>query len=435
MRGTSFCSASVCLLVIVCLSAFVGCGQSPPTPSPIVSWITHQALPLKTTDPRASLADLQPLEQTIGTASIVGLGEATHGSHEFFTMKQRLLEFLAEKMGFTMFAIEGNWSVGELINTYVLTGQGSARGLVFQLNLWPWETQEMVDLVQWVRSYDADPGHTHKVLFAGFDCQEIKTTTFDQIKQYLQSVDPQSAARITTWRTGYQYVPHAQQVYEVLKQHEAAYTARSSLQAFAQALQEARVLVQYDQLSSLTVNPNDQQSLVRYAALRDAFLAENVAWLHEHAEGGSKLLLWAHNDNIEKVKQDNYTRMGMYLRQHYQSQYLAIGMSFSQGSFHAIAQDSTCRCPMLQTFTIQASSHGSYTEMFGNAGFALYALDLRHLPAGEVGQWMNGPHGFLTIGSAYNPAAGETYYEVLSLPQSFDVIIQIQKVTASHLLL
>ena len=149
MRSTSFCSASACLLLLVYLSvSLIGCGQSQPTPSPVESWITHHALPLKTTDPRASLDDLQPLEQIVGNASIVGLGEATHGSHEFFTMKQRLLEFLVEKMGFTMFAMEGSWSAGEQINTYVLTGQGSARGVVGQFNFWTWNTQEVLDLVQ-----------------------------------------------------------------------------------------------------------------------------------------------------------------------------------------------------------------------------------------------------------------------------------------------
>lgn len=431
MRSTSLSSASVCLLLLVCLGAsLTGCGQPPPPPSPVQSWITHHVLPLKTTDPRASLDDLQPFEQIVGNASIVGLGEATHGSHEFFTMKQRLLEFLVEKMGFTMFAMEGSWSAGEQINTYVLTGQGSARGVVGQFNFWTWNTQEVLDLVQWMRSYDADAHHVQKVRFAGFDCQNIETNTFDQITQYLQTVDPQSATRITSWRAGEQYVSHAQQVYELLKQHEATYETHSSPQAFAQALQEARVIVQYAQLSLLSVNPNDQQSLVRYAALRDTFLAENVTWLHEHADGGSKLVLWAHNDHIETVTQDSYTRMGMYLRQRYRSQYLAIGMSFYQGAFNAIGEDGN-----LDTFTVQAPNQASYNYTFGNVGLSLYALDLRHLPGGSVGQWMNGPHGFLTIGSVYNSATPDTYYENLSLPQSFDVIIHVQKVTASQLLL
>jgi erythromycin esterase len=133
--------------------------QPPPALSAAQTWIKQHAILLKTTAPQAPLDDLLPLEPLIGTASLVGLGVATHGSHEFFTMKQRLLEFLVEKMGFTMFAMEGSWSVGEQINRYVVQGQGDA-GTVLQLFYeWPWNTQEVLDLLNWMRAYNADPTH------------------------------------------------------------------------------------------------------------------------------------------------------------------------------------------------------------------------------------------------------------------------------------
>jgi erythromycin esterase len=251
MRRKSFCFVSVCLLLLIYLStSLIGCGQPQPTSSPVLSWIKQQALPLKTTDPQAPLDDVLPLQRIVGSASIVGLGEATHGSHEFFTLKHRLLEFLVEKMGFTMFAMEGSWSAGEQINTYVLTGQGEAANVLGQFHFWTWNTQEVLALVKWVRAYDADPSHVHKVRFAGFDSHQfIETITFDHVTQYLQIVDPQSAARVTSLyqrlpldlasdaqlppSTQQQDVVHAQQVYDLLKQHETQYEARSSLRAFA----------------------------------------------------------------------------------------------------------------------------------------------------------------------------------------------------------
>ncbi|MDQ2715101.1 MAG: erythromycin esterase family protein [Chloroflexota bacterium] len=454
MRSPSFCYVSIYLLLLLCLSVSLGgCGQPQQTSSPVLTWIKLHAIPLKTTDPQASLDDLQPLQQIVGSASIVGLGEATHGSHEFFTMKQRLLEFLVEKMGFTMFAMEGSWSAGEQINTYVLTGRGNARDVLQQFHFWTWNTQEVLALVQWVRAYDANPSHGQKVRFAGFDCQVIETITFDQVAQYLQAVDPQNAARVTFLYRGLrpdpaipftkysasyfqlpqstrkQYAVQAQQVYDLLKQRETQDVARSSSQAFAQALQEARVIVQGTQF--MTLNPNDPQALAQSSQQRDAFMAENSAWLHEHADGGGKLVLWAHDGHIQTV---GSTPMGMHLRERYPSQYLAIGTSFYQGSFNARGMDDSGRFTPLQSFSVQAPEQGSYNDMFGHAGFSLYALDLRYIPAGSVGQWMNGPHGFLTIGAAYDSAIGDTFYASLSLPESFDVIIHIQKVTASHLI-
>jgi erythromycin esterase len=450
MRRKSFCFVSVCLLLLIYLStSLIGCGQPQPTSSPVLSWIKQQALPLKTTDPQAPLDDVRPLQRIVGSASIVGLGEATHGSHEFFTLKHRLLEFLVEKMGFTMFAMEGSWSAGEQINTYVLTGQGDAANVLEQFHFWTWNTQEVLALVKWVRAYDADPSHVHKVRFAGFDSHQfIETITFDRVTQYLQTVDPQSAARVTSLYQGLpldlasdaqlplstqqQDVVHAQQVYDLLKQHETQYETRSSLQAFAQALQEARVVVQGVQF--LSYNLQDPQAREQAGEQRDAFMAENIAWLHEHADGGSKLVLWAHDGHIQTGAQSGSTPMGMYLRERYQSQYLAIGTSFYQGSFNAYGMDNSGQFTSLQSFTVQASEQKSYNYMFGHAGFSLYALDLRHIPSGEVRQWMSGPHGFLTIGAVYDSAAGDTYYASLSLPQCFDVIIHIQKVTASQLI-
>jgi hypothetical protein len=113
----------VCLLFIC--ASFAACNNVPslskaqPAPSQDAAqnWIKQHAMILKTTDPQATLDDLLPLKPLIGSSSLIGLGEETHGSHEFFTMKHRLLEFLVERIGFTMFAwketgVLGSRSIG-----------------------------------------------------------------------------------------------------------------------------------------------------------------------------------------------------------------------------------------------------------------------------------------------------------------------------------
>ncbi|MBA3826790.1 MAG: erythromycin esterase family protein [Ktedonobacterales bacterium] len=126
------------------------------------------ALPLTTTDPTAPFSDLAPLKASIGTASIVGLGEGTHGSSEFFTMKDRLVRSLVEQKGFTMVGLEVSWSVGENANDYVLNGIGNAKDSALQMG-WPWNTHEVEAVLQWMHDYNKT--HTPKVVFAGFDCQ------------------------------------------------------------------------------------------------------------------------------------------------------------------------------------------------------------------------------------------------------------------------
>jgi erythromycin esterase len=74
----------------------------------VVEWIRANAIRLNTADPGRGFGDMQRLKQVIGDARIVALGEATHGSREFFTLKHRVVEFLASELGFTIFAIEAN---------------------------------------------------------------------------------------------------------------------------------------------------------------------------------------------------------------------------------------------------------------------------------------------------------------------------------------
>ena len=457
--------SSVLLLVAAISFVLAGCGQRAQTPKPtatlhltatpapiltpapppdlpaVQAWIQQQAVPLQTTDPQAPLDDLQPLQQMIGNAAIVGLGEGSHGAHEFFTMKQRLLEFLVEKMGFTLFAMEWSWSTGEQINDYVLNGEGDIQAILEQQGFWIWKTQELLDLLQWMRAYNADASHPQKVHFAGFDCQDIAASTYNSVTQYFQSVDPSQAAKVSSLYEYIQAQPvgtplqqqaitDAQQVYDLLKGHEAAYTGHSSAQAFALALQHAQVILQYTQL--YVNDPRTPQGLSEGDQVRDAAMAENVAWLHEHADGGGKMVLWAHDGHIGVADRINAIEsavtMGKHLRQQYGTDYVAIGLSFYQGAFNSSGTN------VVQVFTEQAPpGQDSYNAALGSPGLPLYLLDLRHAPSGAVSQWLAGPYVFHKVSEVYytdNPGYDDV---TVSLGTYFDVVLHVQKITPSQL--
>lgn len=95
-----------------------GAGRSP------LRALEQAAHPLRSTEPGGSTADLRALGAMIGDAQVVGLGEATHGSHEFFTMKERIFRYLVEEKGYTTFALELSWSAGLQIDDYLQTGKG-----------------------------------------------------------------------------------------------------------------------------------------------------------------------------------------------------------------------------------------------------------------------------------------------------------------------
>ena len=108
----------------------------------LISWLRRHAIRLTTVEAGRGAADLQPLKPVIGRARIVALGEATHGTREFFQLKHRLLEFLVTEMGFTTFAIEANWPESLAVNDYVLHGRDDAARSLAGLRLWTWNTEE-----------------------------------------------------------------------------------------------------------------------------------------------------------------------------------------------------------------------------------------------------------------------------------------------------
>ena len=105
----------------------------------------------------------------IGNARIVSLGEATHGSREFFQLKHRMLEFLATEMGFTIFSIEANMPEAYRLNDYVLNGNGDPAKLIKGMYFWTWDTQEVLDMVLWMREFNKSG--KGRVQFTGFDMQ------------------------------------------------------------------------------------------------------------------------------------------------------------------------------------------------------------------------------------------------------------------------
>ncbi|OLD84079.1 MAG: hypothetical protein AUF64_02945 [Chloroflexi bacterium 13_1_20CM_54_36] len=453
---------SLFLLCVLSLSIpFVSCTQAASAPKasshtagPVETWIEQHAIPLMTAEPSGADEDLQPLEQLVGNATLVGLGEQTHGTHEFFTMKLRILEFLVTHMGFTTFALENGWDESRQIDRYVLTGQGNLSDLL-HADLYPtWRVQEFRDLIEWIRAYDADPAHPTKVHFAGIDCANISQAAFDEVVAYVRGVDPQQTNLVQALyadirpsgptpvfvdsggfsslpqATKQHYQDNAQQVYTLLQAHQAAYESQSSKEAYALALQSAHVILQYTKLAvhiapfaTLLASPPGKAS-------RDACMAENVAWLHEHTGGGAKIVLSAHNIHIANtapVAGLNEHNLGGLLRQLYKQQYLTIGTSFFQGSFNALTSYNE-----FTSYTVGPPLVGSYDDVLGSVGLPLYLLDIRQTPAGSVTNWVQGPAKLRMISQVFDPAHEADDYGQGSLHQWFDIIMHFQKTTASR---
>jgi erythromycin esterase-like protein len=159
---------TVAILLATCCLVGVAPAQSTQQ-KPVIDWITANAVRLKTPEAGNGFADMQPLKKMIGNARVVSLGEATHGTREFFQLKHRMLEFLASEMGFTIFSIEANMPEAYRLNDYVLNGVGDPAKLLKGMYFWTWDTQEVLAMIEWMREFNKSG--KGRVQFTGFDMQ------------------------------------------------------------------------------------------------------------------------------------------------------------------------------------------------------------------------------------------------------------------------
>jgi erythromycin esterase len=393
-------------------------GQPPHLPVPTpghINWVRQNAIPFTTVEAGHSTADLQGLKDIIGDARIVSLGEATHGTKEFFQMKHRLLEFLVTEMGFTHFSIEANMPEAYALNNYVLTGQGDPEELLEGMYFWTWNTQEVLDMVHWMRAYNASG--RGPVQFTGFDAQ-ISWGAADNLRSFLAEADPdylptaQNAfARIEAaewiWRVAPQDVAAARAVYDHISGKRNDYLASYSAEKVDWMIQNARVIVQViEGIAGITP--------------RDASMAENVEWILDHAPASSKIVLWAHNRHVNRVP----GWMGNYLHQRYGDDMYVLGFAFGEGRYNAFTRRG------MTVNEAHAPVKGSLETLLQAPGMPRYILDLRHADNDELDLWFRQPRLLQTPGSVHLRCA---FYPTVAA-QDYDGLIWISPMTQSVLL-
>ncbi len=159
----------------------------------VTAWIRASAIRLVTPEAGHGFADMQPLKQVIGNARIVSLGEATHGTREFFQLKHRMLEFLASEMGFTIFSIEASMPEAYRLNDYVLNGTGDPAALLKGMYFWTWDTEEVLDMIRWMREFNASG--KGRVQFTGFDMQ-TPTVAQEIVRGFVARYEPTYATTL-----------------------------------------------------------------------------------------------------------------------------------------------------------------------------------------------------------------------------------------------
>lgn len=392
-----------------------------------VTWIRSAAIPFTTPKAQTGFRDLQPLKSLIGDAHIVALGEATHGTKEFFQMKHRLTEFLASQMGFTIFAIEANIPEAHRLNDYVLSGKGDPKQLVAGMGFWTWNTQEVLDFVLWMRRFNESG--IGRIQFLGFDMQ-APTASLQIVQEFVRATDPTYSAFIDNLKTEIDSVfarlrtnqgldsaslsvtKDCHSFIEHLTQARSQYTKTASADQIDWTFENAHIISQALDLAIKRRDPSGMR-------FRDSCMAEHVQWIKEHAPSDTRIILWAHNSHVSK--RDGF--MGSFLANRYGKDYLSIAQTCFSGSY--TATDPSRR---LAAHPIAPPMPNSLEAYCHAANLPVFILDVRKASAIDTASsWLTRPILMRSIGAF----ATDTQQIPTSVYADFDAVIYFEHSEAS----
>jgi len=391
-------------------------------------------------------ANLDPLLERIGDARIVLIGEATHGSSEFYRMRNRITTELIRKKGFRFVAIEGDWPDAARIDHYVRHFEyPPSEWIAFaRFPTWMWRNVEVREFVDWLRAHNHGLKEKNRVAFHGLDLYSLYSS-IRAVLQYLDEVDPATAAVarerygcLTPWQTDPATYGRAAltgsyrsceddvvHMLTAISQKHRDYAGHDG-ERFLDVMQNARVVA----------NAERYYRVMYYGSraswnLRDTYMFETLQTLIEHHQPDNKAVVWAHNSHVgDSVATEMSARgeinIGHLCRRSFRDSVYAIGFGTDNGK---VAAASDWDGPM-EVKSIVPSMRNSYERLFHKTTLPGFLLPLRHA-ADALKTGLMEPRMQRAIGVIYRPETEfASHYFQAVLPQQFDEYIWLDSTHA-----
>ena len=379
------------------------------------------------------------------------LGEASHGTHEYYTWRAAISKRLIEEKGFKFIAVEGDWPDCYRLNRYIKNYKDSGKSAVEVLqafNRWPtwmWANWEIVALVEWLRKYNDAQAPDDKVGFYGLDVYSL-WESLDSIAKYLDENDMGSR----------QAVNAAIECFEPYGDKEGRAYGRASLVVPSICEDEVVRLLAEIRKNTSTFYPKDTENALNlewnahvildaekyYRAMvrsgvdswniRDRHMADTLDNLVDFYGEGTKAIVWEHNTHIGDARATNMARSGMFNVGQLMNQYYGPDKVFPVGfgsySGTVIAGTEWGETPM--RMKVPDAQPGSWEDMLHNLG----AKDRLLLMDDQLKQAMDQRViGHRAIGVVYDPTY-ERYgnYVPSRMAQRYDAFIYLDRTKALH---
>jgi erythromycin esterase len=376
--------------------------------------ITRLVRPLRTPE------DLDPLLERIGGARIVLLGEASHGTHEYYTWRALLTRRLIAEQGFSFVGVEGDWPDCYRVNCSVTLASTAEdpREVLRSYERWPtwmWANEEVAEFTRWLRSYNAERPPERRAGFYGLDVYSLWESLRAILDYLRQHESDQVESAVAAFRC---FEPYAEnpQAYAVATR----LVPNSCEKAVIAMLAQLRTAAETDGAADRDASFNAEQN-ARVAAgaeayyramirggpdawnVRDQHMADTLDRLLGHHGDGAKAVVWEHNTHVGDARYTDMSEAGMVnvgqlvRERHGEANVAIVGFGSHHGS--VIAADSW-GAPM-QWMSLPPARRGSVEDLLHTCA---QASALFVFPP-ELPQWLAAERDHRAVGVVYHPGA------------------------------
>ena len=399
--------------------------------------------------------DFDPLLERVGDAHVVLLGEATHGTHEFYRIRGAITRRLVREKGFTALAVEADWPDAGRVNRYV-RGTGSdadaeqALGGFKRFPQWMWRNADVLDFVGWLRAHNDSLPEPNRTGFYGLDLYSLHAS-MDAVIAYLRRIDPVAAERAMLRYGCFDRFGDDPQEYghattlglsETCERDVVAQLLELRASAAVYASRDGRIaredLFFAEQNARLVTNAERYYramfgSRVASWNLRDQHMAETLRGLKQFLSRdgqAAKIVVWAHNSHLGDARATEMGRhgelnVGQLVRQEYGDDAVLVGFS----TYHGTVTAATDWGDPAERKTVRPALQDSYEALFHETGVGDFSLDLvEPSPAVDL---LGEPRLERAIGVIYRPETERmSHYFNAVLPDQFDVMIHYDRTRA-----
>jgi len=413
-------------------------------PATVAKLIRESAEPITGID----TADIGSLLQRIGGARVVLLGEATHGTSEFYRMRSRITRELILRHGFNFVAVEADWPDAARVNQYVhhAPARQEQWKAFARFPTWMWRNHEVLELVEWLRALNAemrDPGHCAS--FYGLDLYSL-FTSIDAVINYLSGMDPAMAAvarrryaSLSPWEhdpaaygravlTG-RYRDCEAAVVTMLRDmlhRRIEYSLRDG-DRFFDATQNARLVAAAERYYRAMYYGS-----VESWNLRDQHMFDTLERLLEFHGPGSRGIVWEHNSHVGDAAATELGARGEYnVGQLCRARFGAGAFLVGFGTDHGTVAAASDWDSALEIKRVRPAHPASYERLCHDSEVAAFLLHLREPVRPAVRDELGSARLERAIGVIYRPDTElMSHYFQACLPRQFDEYVWFDETRA-----